>query len=65
MINQLKVREGMLKIGKGIFGLSIKLEHKLIKEFILLNQIVMPEANIVMFDAKQVELLCVLSIKLV
>lgn len=65
MINQLKVREGMLKIGKGIFGLSIKLEYKLIKEFILLNQIVMPEANIVMFDAKQVELLCVLSIKLV
>lgn len=39
MINQLKQREEMLEIGKGILGLSIKLEYKLKEELVLLNQL--------------------------
>lgn len=39
MINQLKEREEMLEIGKGILRLSIKLEYKLKEELVLLNQL--------------------------
>lgn len=48
-------------VGKGIFRLFLKLECKLVEEFII-KLIKMLETSILMFDASEVEPSCVSSI---
>lgn len=50
-----------VEIGKGIFRLFLKLECKLVEEFII-KLIKMLETSILMFDASEVEPSCVSSI---